>query len=325
MRLQVISDFLSRSLENEIPDGDSGFDERFFHSSLWVGILFSAMFVSLFVRQLPSLSLDLFEHVIGPVQANSSIYPVLVDQTNPTPPIPGQMRAYSDVTSGGRGGITPEQGFHTLSSDDTLFVALQGGGGEGGSSNPAGESSSDSSGALTDPDSPSAQMERNRRETSGSGGETENRARPGRPGEGSKLPTRIPSNYRFQTDFALRWDGSPSVAIPTQELAGYKYFRDMMRQIRDNFAPPGLNLAWRDQAGFVISQPIKPQVVRVLFLLDEEGTVRDVRIVSSMGQIPVDDACYNVLSHQNFGKPPPEVFKNGNIFGINFLFPPVYR
>lgn len=327
-QLQTVRNFLSRktilvrSLDRiDAADPDVTFHERFSLSALWVSVIFSALFASVFVRQMPSLSLDLFERAVGP-DASSSIYPVLIDQTNPTAPIPGQMRAYSDVTSGGRGGITREQGFHTLADDDTLFLSLQGGGGDGGSSNPSGQQSG-ASASASDSDAPSA-SEQARNERNGSGGAEERGGRPGQPGQGSHLPTRIPANYRFQENFALRWDASPTVSIPTQELAGYKYFRDMMRQIRSNFAPPGLNLAWRDRAGFVISQPIKPQIVRVLFLLDEDGTVRDVRIVASMGQIPVDEACVRVLEHNNFGRPPPEVFKNGNIFGINFLFPPMY-
>jgi TonB family protein len=317
--LQKIQSYLLRELP---ADPDRNFEERFFRSALWVSILFSLTFASIFLRQMPSLALDVMHQVLAPDPA-WSIYPVLVDQMNPSPPVPGQMRAYSDVTSGGRGGITAETGFHTLSSDDTLFISLSGGGGEGGSSAPAGADSS-SSGTVSDPDAP-AQTGLERRPASGQGGEGPSRALPGNPGNGEDLPMRIPMNYRFRDDFALRWDSSPSISIATQELAGYKYFRDMMRQIRENFAPPGLNLAWRDQAGTIISQPIKPQVVRVLFLLDREGTVRDVRIVSSMGQVPVDEACYRVLYNQNFGPPPPEVFKHGNIFGINFLFPPVYR
>lgn len=310
------------SLLREVPaDPDQQFDERFFRSALWVGVLFSAVLASVFSRQFPSLSLDLLHSgLVAERHPESSIYPVLVDQLNPTPPVPGQKRAYSDVTSGGRGGITENRGFHTMSADDTLFVSLSGDGGGGGSSSPAGSSSAVRSDALNR-DEPGQQ----RRRTEGQGGTDTTGASPGRPGSGENLPMRIPSNYRFRNDFALRWDGSPTVSIATQELAGYKYFRDMMRQIRENFAPPGLNLAWRDQAGTVISQPIKPQIVRVLFLLDREGTVQDVRIVSSMGQVPVDEACYRVLHKQNFGPPPPEVFRHGNIFGINFLFPPVYR
>lgn len=316
---------IQNSLLREIPaDPDERFEERFFRSALWVGILFSSVFASIFVRQMPSLSLDMMQQTLGPdINPASSIYPVLVDQMNPSAPVPGQMRAYSDVTSGGRGGITAESGFHTMSSDDTLFVSLSGGGGEGGSSSPAGEDSSGSS-QFSDPDAP-GQTGLERRSANGQGGEEQSRALPGNPGNGENLPMRIPMNYRFRDDFALRWDSSPAFSIATQELAGYKYFRDMMRQIRENFAPPGLNLAWRDQAGTVVSQPIKPQIVKVLFLLDREGNVRDVRIVSSMGQVPVDEACYRVLHNQNFGPPPPEVFQHGNIFGINFLFPPVYR
>lgn len=243
------------------------------------------------------------------------VYPVIVEHKTYSPLKEFQIPVYSSITSGGSGGITKEFGFHTLSPTDELYISYTVLG-DNIIQNKVKENikeniidKSDEGLSKTEPI-----IEKNHRTSSEASSEDLKQ----------KLPTKIPANYRFRNDFALRWDNSPQFAIASVELKGYKYFRDMLRQIRDNFSPPGLNLIWRDNAGVVISQPIKPQVVSVLFLLDYDGTVRDVKITSSMGQKPVDEACIRVLLNQNFGEPPPEIFEHGNIFGINFIFPPLY-
>lgn len=221
------------------------------------------------------------------------IYPVLVEQKEAPPPETDQIRALSSVTAEGKGGITEKTGFHTLSPYDVL---------ESGASN--------NSGAVT-----------LRKETGSRPEKPQTAATKGQKASGSAW--KIPANYRFEQDFALRYDSSGMLSVARQELAGFSYFQSMLRQIQDSFAPPGMNYAYRDHAGYVINQPIKPQVVKVQFLLDESGTVRDVRKISSLGQSEVDEACLNTLRNQNFGPPPPEVFQHGNIFGINFVFPAV--
>ncbi|MCS7205464.1 MAG: energy transducer TonB [Leptospiraceae bacterium] len=252
------------------------------------------------------------------------VYPVIVEHFTYAPFRENQIPVYSYRTSGGKGGITKEYGFHTLTNSDTFLVSysLQ----EKDTTQPiqkgvhqnqqTTKSSNKTEKTGFDEEIYLKKNYQKKQDATEDKSSSENSE--------SKLPTKIPANYRFRNDFSLRWDDSPDIAIASVELKGYKYFRDMLRQIRDNFSPPGLNLVWRDSAGVVISQPIKPQVVRVLFLLDYDGTVRDARIVSSMGQKPVDEACIRALLNQNFGTPPPEVFEHGNIFGINFVFPPLH-
>lgn len=247
------------------------------------------------------------------VQNLVNIYPVIVEHSTYSQPRADQIPVYSSIFSGGSGGITKEKGFHTLSDSDTLLISY--------SLMEEDNSSKENSNSINQTNKTNIYKSNeegtlNLNSNKSEDDNIENTEK--------KLPTKIPTNYRFRNDFALRWDNSVSFSIASVELKGYKYFRDMLRQIRENFAPPGLNLVWRDSAGLIISQTIKPQVVKVLFLLDEEGTVQDVKIVSSMGQKPVDEACIRVLLHQNFGKPPKEIFEYGNIFGINFIFPPLY-
>ena len=264
---------------------------------------------------------------------SNTVYPVLLEQEYAAPVQRPETAALSDVNAGGSGGLTEKYGFHTLSSDDVLQVSY--GSAQTGSPQQASaqESSRSQNNRTSDSEATGYQSGTGpspKSEQAAQNSESDSPARQATTAQQgqsdraeSSLPMRIPANYRFQNDFAMRYDMSASLSIPRRELAGYKYFRDLLRQVRENFAPPGLNLAYRDGAGTVISQPIKPQVVKVLFLIDEEGTVRDTRIVSSMGQQPVDQACLRSLEGHNFGPPPKEIFQHGNIFGISFLFPAV--
>ncbi|MBW7859397.1 MAG: hypothetical protein H3C43_14155, partial [Leptonema sp. (in: Bacteria)] len=124
--IQRIQNFLLNQTLPRSNSQEAEFELRLWSASFWVSVIFSAILASIFVRQNRSFTMSLLEQTMPMVQnIASSIYPVLMEQLQPTEPIPGQIRAYSSVTSGGRGGITAESGFHTLSSDDTLFVSLQ--------------------------------------------------------------------------------------------------------------------------------------------------------------------------------------------------------
>jgi len=94
----------------------------------------------------------------------------------------------------------------------------------------------------------------------------------------------------------------------------------MIRTIRERFSPPGINYVYYDRAGYVLNQPIREQAVLVQFAIDKEGNVVDVHKKHSIGQERVDQACISALEGANFGPPPPEVLRKGNIFGIRFVF-----
>ncbi|MCB1140147.1 MAG: energy transducer TonB [Leptospiraceae bacterium] len=333
-------------------------EDRMLLAGAAVFFLFASLVSFFITEERDSMVLDFMEReLLRPALnlSSSMVYPVLLEQDYAAPVKQNEKAALSDVNAGGSGGLTERYGFHTLSQDDVLQVsygsatpggesrAAPGGGGPAGRSNGetgqnatgpqnfTGYESGEGPGASPDAiqDRPNNSANQNQQRNQNNAADSGNAARSSTAQQGQSdqviesLPMRIPANYRFQNDFSLRYDQSASLSIPRRELEGYKYFRDLLRQVRSNFAPPGLNLAYRDSAGVVISQPIKPQVVRVLFLIDEEGTVRDTRVVSSMGQQPVDQACVRSLEGHNFGKPPPEIFKHGNIFGISFVFPAV--
>jgi TonB family protein len=244
----------------------------------------------------------------------NNVYPVLIEQKDEEEIQTERIRALSHKNVEGRGGMTEKEGFHTLSSYDTLSAGHPG----MDVNQPA-----DADQQSDRKDKESAEKT-SRNEENGTGRQADARyMKQGNSGRMTDSEFKIPANYRFREDFRFRFDERGGIAVPTQEMAGFKYFRDMLRRIRETFAPPGLNYAYRDYAGTVISQPIKPQVVKVLFSIDYNGEVRDVRVVSSMGQNAVDRACIDVLDGKNFGAPPPEIFADGHIFGINFIFPSV--
>ncbi len=279
-------------------------DRRLVLSGVPVFLLFSLLFAQYFTSRIALIrqESDPASEMLKRFQSNN--YQVLVEQDYKPDPKTEQIRAFSDVSAEGTGHLTDSQGFHTLSEHDRLEIASPGTAGQQASRVSRQEE------ALHG-DGPSQQTMANRSTES---------IMPGMEGT-----FKIPSNYRFRNDFSLRYDDSLQLSIARQELAGFRYFQRMLRQIRESFSPPGYNYAYRDMAGMVINQPIKPQVVQVLFLLDREGNVRDVKKVSSMGQGAVDDACLNSLIGQNFGPPPPEVLAQGNIFGINFIFPAIWN
>ncbi len=273
-------------------------DVRLYKASIPVTAVFGLFLAHIFTQQIPS-AFPLFEPE-NQAEAESHIFPVLVEQLYRPKPETQQFRALSDVTAEGKGRITLGEGFHTLSDDDTVEVSIP-----GGRSGTAGSQAAETRpgrGPIVRPGSPGD---------------------PSSQSQGDDGRFRIPSNYRFRKDFVLAYDGSPRFSVARQELAGFKYFQNMFRRIRETFAPPGLNYAYQDMAGTVVNQPIKPQIVEVAFLIDDDGNVRDVKKISSMGQDAVDRACMETLIGQNFGKPPPEIFANGHVFGIGFVFPAV--
>jgi hypothetical protein len=246
------------------------------------------------------------------LEEKEKIYEVLVEQQFINPEKTDEYKALSDKESAGGGGITENKGFHTDSPFREFIF---------GSPNPSTSNSNPS------------QQEMKKEDNIFEVGLLRSdpitvqtfRPNPNMSGESGQM-MKIPFNYRFQQDFLFRWDGNRAMTVPTKELAGYHYFKNMLRQIEQSFAPPGGgNFAYRDMAGIVSREGIKPGMTKVLFLLNDDGKVMDVQLVSSQGQEIVDRACMDSLRGQNFGRVPEEVKAKGMIFGINFIFPGIMR
>lgn len=245
-------------------------------------------------------------------QEKEKIYEVLVEQQFIKPEKKDEYKALSDQESAGSGGITKEKGFHTLSSFREFIFGSNSQASNPNQANPEEQKKEDDLyevGLFKADPLTTATLNPNS----------------SNPSNASQM-MKIPFNYRFQQDFLFRWDGNRAMSVATKQLAGYHYFKNMLKLIEGSFAPPGGgNFAYRDIAGTVVREGIKPGMTKVLFLLNDDGKVIDVNLVSSQGQTLVDRACLDSLRGQNFGRVPDEVKAKGMIFGINFIFPGVYR
>lgn len=145
---------------------------------------------------------------------------------------------------------------------------------------------------------------------------------------------RIPAYYRFRHDFALSWDYAGRPAIPTVRYAHYSYFRSMINKIQNVWAPPGgdpyptfgdsyhrMNYA----AGYTRFSTFPSQDIYIQFLLDDQGVVRDAKLVSSLGFQSLDRSCIEALyAAHDFGPPPKEILENG-ILIVPFIFRIIVR
>lgn len=296
----------------KLPEEEEG-DNRLLYSASFVILIFSLIFGHLITRNfLFQLMEGNLEEEILAENEKEKIYEVLVEQQFINPEKKDEYKALSNKDSAGGGGLTQETGFHTLTPFREFLYGNN----------------------ATKPSQEKPNQEKSQKEedvfeigvfksdpvTSQSTESSPN----SKPQQSQML--KIPFNYRFQQDFLFRWDGAKALTVPTKELAGFYYFKNMLKLIEQSFAPPGGgNFAYRDIAGVVVREGIKPGVAKVQFLLSESGKVLDVKLVSSQGQTMVDGACMDSIRGQNFGPVPEEVKSRGLIFGINFIFPEMYR
>jgi hypothetical protein len=245
---------------------------------------------------------------------NKKIYEVLLEQEFTNKKEKDEMKALSNEDSAGSGGLTEKEGFHTSSPFyEFIFGGMPSSASQLVSKQKEEKKTEDEIyevGVLqNDPMMKQAPTTKQAVSNPNSGPQT-----------------KIPFNYRFQQDFLFRWDGSSQISIPRKKLAGYQYFKKMIKQIEQSFAAPGGgNYAYRDHGGTVVHQAINPGETKISFLLDDAGQVIDVKQMSTQGQHLVDQACIDSIKGQNFGVVPQEVKEQGMVIGINFVFPGYMR
>ncbi|TGM72972.1 TonB-dependent receptor [Leptospira mtsangambouensis] len=295
------------SFDFRLPEKEEG-ERRLFFAFTFVILIVSFVLAHLITRNMlwKMLAEEQAAEMLGPKE-QEKIYEVLVEQQFINPDKKDEYKALSNKDSSGGGGLTEKQGFHTLTQFREFIMG-----------------SSASTPSKAQPKSEQSKEEelfevgifKADPKTNSNAEESPNQS------ASSGQMTKIPFNYRFQQDFLFRWDGAKALTIPTKQLAGYYYFKNMLKRIEESFAPPGGgNYAYRDMAGIVAREGIKEGETKVLFMLSEQGQVLDVRLVTSQGQVVVDQACMDSIRGQNFGPVPEEVKAKGLIFGINFIFP----
>ncbi|HRP69531.1 MAG TPA: energy transducer TonB, partial [Turneriella sp.] len=145
---------------------------------------------------------------------------------------------------------------------------------------------------------------------------------------------RIPAYYRWRNDFALSWDYAGRPAIPTARYAHYSYFRSMINKIQSVWAPPGGDPypTFGDSyhrmgptSGYMRFSTYPSQDIYIQFLLDENGVVRDAKLVSSLGFESLDRSCIEALfAAHDFGPPPAELMEDGTLI-VPFIFRIIVR
>ncbi|MEM7184428.1 MAG: TonB-dependent receptor [Spirochaetota bacterium] len=308
-------------------------EKRLYYSAVFLFTILSFLTAHLFTKK---ILVNVFAQEQSPQELqqqkeNEKIYEVLLEQKKPDKKKTEQVKALSDADSSGSGGLTEKYGFHTLTPFREFIF-----GGESLFTKPQEEKEKSEEKQMfivsIETEDPLADLSPSELDTFTSTSKSkeskkvsqekqQEKKQVAKQGEPTPL-TKIPFNYRFQQDFRFRWSGSGAIKIPTKKLAGYKYFKNMLKQIEDKFAPPGGgNFAYRDMAGTVVSQGIIPGEVRVVFLLNDNGQVIDIKKANQHGQQVVEQACLDAIRGQSFGPVPEEIKKTGLIFGINFIFP----
>jgi len=145
---------------------------------------------------------------------------------------------------------------------------------------------------------------------------------------------RIPAYYNWRNDFALSWDYAGRPTIPTVRYAHYSYFRAMINKIQSVWAPPGGDPypTFGDSyhrmgptSGYMRFSTYPSQDIYIQFLLDENGVVRDAKLVSSLGFQSLDKSCIEALyAAHDFGPPPAELMEDGKLI-IPFIFRIIVR
>jgi len=141
----------------------------------------------------------------------------------------------------------------------------------------------------------------------------------------------IPGNYEFKKQFVFSWDNNGMPVIPTIYEKNYKYFKNILDKIHNNWSPPGgmpyptFDSAFNSQ-GFVPGrstyQTFPDQDVQIVFSIDSSGNVTETKLWRSMGFKSLDRACLDaIIKSRNFGPPPEDLLDNNR----NFIMPMTFR
>ena len=255
-----------------------------------------------------------FDKLIEKIQAakadssQDKIIQVLLENKESAQGRKDTVKFLSDKTSNASGNITREKGFESISSDHVLQMGK----------------------VIHEKSEKSAQASRLLKNDLGKSA-PQKKPRESRP---SAPELRIPAHYQFRHDFAFTWDYAGRPVIPTVAFEHYSYFRSMINKIQNVWAPPGgdpyptfgdeyhrMNYA----AGYSRYTTFPSQDVNILFMLDINGNVLDVKMVNSLGFKSLDQSCVEAIwSAKNFGPPPTKLLSADKLI-IPFTFRIIVR
>ncbi len=140
---------------------------------------------------------------------------------------------------------------------------------------------------------------------------------------------RIPEHYRFREEFALNIanDGKP-FSFNTIRYQDYKYFESMKKKIAANWrrnAPAGamflgdFNSVYFPGMNRIIS--IKNGTARIAFLLNRQGKVIDIKILSRHPSDIMTQACYKAIEDsREFGALPASIPDEILVIPFQFIY-----
>ena len=139
-----------------------------------------------------------------------------------------------------------------------------------------------------------------------------------------QTPNKIPDSYQFNYDHAFSWNREGLPQIPSYHHKHFRYIRSMMEKIRYHWSPPGgfPTPVYTDRyhkgqyyaPGYLRMRLFPPQEIDIVFMLDKEGYVVDIKVFRSGGYHNLDNSIVEAISNsKNFGPPPKEMLKGNKV------------
>jgi hypothetical protein len=142
--------------------------------------------------------------------------------------------------------------------------------------------------------------------------------------------TRIPDRYNITRENAIFYSNDGRFSYNTVKFKDFKFFKDLKDKIASNWHPPlmanaifqGYNpLTGGYAPGYTRIMVIPSQEVAIVFALDRQGEVIDLKLIDSMGNKYLDKSCIDAIRlSKNFGKVPAQLLDEGGVLVIPFIF-----
>jgi len=138
---------------------------------------------------------------------------------------------------------------------------------------------------------------------------------------GTDSMIKIPDRNSITRKNAIFYSNTGMFSFNTAKFRNFRYFKSMKDRIASNWHPPlmaNVNLGGYAPGSFRI-RAIPSQEVKVLFTMDRQGNVLEVKLVDSYGNKYLDSSCVDaIVQSRSFGKVPDDI--KGEIIGIPFIF-----
>ncbi len=140
----------------------------------------------------------------------------------------------------------------------------------------------------------------------------------------------IPDRNNVTRENAIFYSNDGRFSFNTVKFKHFEYFKKLKDKIASNWYPPlmansiihGYNpLTGNYTPGSTRIMVIPSQEVKIVFVLDSQGEVKELKLLDSMGVKPLDRSCVDAIQmSKNFGPVPRELLTEGKVLVIPFIF-----